>query len=331
MASLLRTWGVPISIVIGSILIAISYVVPHLGNQQISSAFTPSKAEADSTDDLLKSLATKDSDGDGLPDWEEVLYGTDPNKVISTTHGIPDGEAVKEGLLSLKTTVATSTDTVGIPQPAPGINSLTDAFAKAFFQQYIQSGGGQSLDAATQQKLVASLIAQFVASAPNVSSHYTMSSVKTSATTTADTYGGALGIIFQKNDVAPENADPIALAQSLTVNNDFSARAKLLILADTYRAIMTDMLATPVPPSLAAQHLAMIRAFDELSQATRAVANFNEDPLSTLVMLSVYRSAFPDFNRAMGVVARAIQATGAVAAKDPAQVVLRYAEKIHLL
>jgi hypothetical protein len=38
-----------------------------------------------------------DSDNDGLPDWEETLYGTDPHNIDTNGDGTPDGVEVKEG------------------------------------------------------------------------------------------------------------------------------------------------------------------------------------------------------------------------------------------
>src|ERR1035437_9845115 len=46
---------------------------------------TALKVENQTITDLIQ----KDSDGDGVPDWEEVLWGTDPNKKI-TFNDTPD-------------------------------------------------------------------------------------------------------------------------------------------------------------------------------------------------------------------------------------------------
>src|SRR3569833_2132398 len=65
--------------------------------------FTSHTANAESTDELLKAYANKDTAAAGLPDWQEALYGTDPNKAISNSFGIPDGEAAREGKLTPNT------------------------------------------------------------------------------------------------------------------------------------------------------------------------------------------------------------------------------------
>ena len=47
-----------------------------------------------------------DSDHDGLPDWEEALYGTDPHNPDTDGDGTPDGEEIKEGRDPLKANTA---------------------------------------------------------------------------------------------------------------------------------------------------------------------------------------------------------------------------------
>lgn len=45
----------------------------------------------------VKDLYAGDTDGDGLKDWEEVLWKTDPNNSDTNGNGIPDGEEVNLG------------------------------------------------------------------------------------------------------------------------------------------------------------------------------------------------------------------------------------------
>ncbi|GEM_PF-6300824 len=49
------------------------------------------------------SIAQKDTDGDGLKDWEEVIIGTDPKNPDTDGDGIPDGEEVNQSRSPVKT------------------------------------------------------------------------------------------------------------------------------------------------------------------------------------------------------------------------------------
>lgn len=316
-ASKLRTWGVPISIVIGSILIAAAYVLPNITTKEIATAVSPSFAEANSNDDLLKSLAGKDSDGDGLPDWEEALYGTDPNKVISNKFNIPDGEAVKQGLLTPQSQIATSTDASDIPQPAPATDSLTDAFAKTFFQQYMAASGGQTLDPASEQTLLTQLVTQFVANAPAITSSYATSSVAVSAGETPLEYAGAVEAVLTADDagISVKDSDLIALLEDGTINDDTDSLQKLKTLSVTYRKFSTDLSALTAPPSLLGAHLMLVRSFDELSLATALTAKLNDDPLAALTSIAVYSSAPEDFVHAASTISDEVESTAGVPKK----------------
>ena len=60
---------------------------------------SPSLAQASTEAALLQAIAAKDSDGDGLSDWEEQLYGTSPTTTDTFKLGMTDGEAVARGLV----------------------------------------------------------------------------------------------------------------------------------------------------------------------------------------------------------------------------------------
>src|SRR6476620_135431 len=44
----------------------------------------------------IKDIVEKDTDGDTIPDWEEVLWGTDPSKKDTNDDGIPDNVEIEK-------------------------------------------------------------------------------------------------------------------------------------------------------------------------------------------------------------------------------------------
>jgi hypothetical protein len=63
-------------------------------------------AETNATSSIVASLNSIDSDKDGLPDWQEVLYGTDPKSADTDKDGTPDGEEIKSNRDPLKANTA---------------------------------------------------------------------------------------------------------------------------------------------------------------------------------------------------------------------------------
>jgi hypothetical protein len=101
-----------------------------------------------------------DSDGDGLLDWQETLYGTDPNNSDTDGDGTSDGEEIKLGrdpkipgpndkLLKMSDFIDTEIDMKGY---TPG--SLTDQLSINLFNQYINLKKDSNLNSDTGFQLV---------------------------------------------------------------------------------------------------------------------------------------------------------------------------------
>ena len=277
-------------------------------------------ANAQSTDELLKAYAAKDSDNDGLPDWQEVLYGTDPNNPHSVSATLTDSEAVAKGLVTPHTSdiaaAQQATTTVGatsadIPGKDPAPGSLTDQFGQEFFQAYIAaSNGGQQLTADQQQALITQLMASYSQKASALlQSPYTSISVHVSQTATVSSYAGTIENIFRAHDVPAGTGTPIALMQAFLQNNDTGSQKKLALYAAAYAAMTTDLLQVAVPPALADQHLALVQAIDTLARSTKTAANYQQDPLAVLGSLSLYQPTAQNLTKAIQSIAQVIIAT----------------------
>lgn len=304
---------------------------------------TSRQANAESTEALLKAYATKDSDGDGLPDWEEALYGTDPNKAISNPYGIPDGEAAREGKLTPKslatqlpsanqgTTTLTSADFGGVPAPAPG--SITDQFSKQFLQEFVQASNGQPMDQTTQDQLVSSLaseINQQVSS--TLSSNYSLVQVHTNASMTLSPYAAAVESALIQNDV-PAAANPYDLMltafQSTDTKQVAQAEATLAKISAATAAMATQLRSVSVPVSQANAHVRLVQSLDTLSRAMAIMSNYQKDPLATMGALSAYTTATQSYGQALNQIATSILANGEPAQKDPGYLIVTLARLSH--
>ncbi|CAN5708683.1 hypothetical protein BH11PAT2_BH11PAT2_08540 [soil metagenome] len=293
--------------------IGVSYVISG------PTIFSHNTANAESTQQLLAAYAAKDSDGDGLPDWQEALYGTDPNKAISNKFGIPDGEAAQKGLLTptaLKdqlpvaatTTVLTDAD-IPVPNAAPG--SITDEFSKEFLQEYFQASNGQPMSADAQQTLLQSLIQNFSSKAAvKLSSKYSSVSVHTNPNTSITSYVSVIETTFQSRNISDLNGDPISLMHALLVDGDTTAGPKLMAISNAYGAMASDLRSTKVPPSMVTSHVALVKSLEELALSTSIVSNYKKDPLGTMGALSVYSASSKSFADSLTSIANSILTNG---------------------
>ncbi len=83
-----------ITVVLILIAVALSYIKPSgTKSYNLIGSATTSPSEID-------------SDNDGLPDWEKVLYGIDPHNIDMAGDGIPNGEKISDELDPLKANTA---------------------------------------------------------------------------------------------------------------------------------------------------------------------------------------------------------------------------------
>lgn len=261
----------------------------------------PPSAQASTESALLQAIATKDSDGDGLPDWEEVLYGTDPRITDSFHLGMTDGEAVSRGLIVPKAIaeipMATSTAAVDSEAP-PAENSLTTAFAKTFFSLYLtakQVKGGGDLSEMEMQKVASEslqTLAASIAPAPDFKSAKDLA-VRGSGADAMKVFAASAEAVLLKN-TANATTSEIHYLKSAVLDNDASAFAHIASISKTYRDSAIGLAVLPVPVELASDYLALVNALMRLSKITNDFTRAGDDPLTTMLAIQQYPQATQD-------------------------------------
>lgn len=250
-------------------------------------------AGAEDTEELLRDYASRDTDADGLPDWQEALYGTDPSRTDSDGDGVTDGDAARQGLLVTQRLVTDTSVSAGpgaAPEGTAVPGSLTDEFSKAFFEAYLLAWNGTPLSEEAQQSLLNSLLVDFSRRAQELLvSKYGDKDISTSASVTATAYANKLERLINENEVPKGEGDPIALASAFIDNEDDSVQPKIERLARFYRTVADGLVRMDAPESLRAEHLALARAFDTSARSIEAIANYKKDPLAVLGALSLIR------------------------------------------
>src|ERR1035437_5186544 len=263
---------------------------------------SPPVVQASTETALLQTIASKDSDSDGLPDWEESLYGTDPH-VADTFHlGMTDGEAVAKGLIVPKaianipmaTSSPVSYDENGLPPP-PADGTLTAAFVQNLFNFYLaakEANGGADLSD-TQMSEVANESIQSLASIAVIAPDYKSKKDLLSINSGADAlkvFAANAEAIFKKNTSTATTSE-INYLQYSEQGDSTVAILQINSIAKGYRDIAVGLSALPVPESLVGDDLLLINAMMRVSQITSDFAKINTDLLSTIVALEQYPQA----------------------------------------
>lgn len=296
MASIYREWRTIAAAIFAVAVIAGAYAVAR-------GAATPQVAQASTETALLAQIATKDSTGDGLPDWEKALYGI-PLNATTTDYfhlGMTDGEAVAKGLIvpvaptpaapSVPAANNSNDSAASFGLTAPAAGSLTDVFAQNFFALYIsaeQSNGGSlsddQIDALAQQALTQ--LSSSVTPAPDF---------KTAAEITVSGSGpaalvayavAAQQVLAAHGTQLPESE--LQYLQDYLNNADPSTLAHIQQIAAAYQDTAAGLAVLPVPQEAAAAHLALVNALARLGETSTDFSHVDTDPLAAMMALQLY-------------------------------------------
>jgi hypothetical protein len=287
---------------------------------------SPSVAQASTEAALLQAIASKDSDGDGLPDWEEALYGTSSSAVDTFSLGMTDGEAVAKGLVvpkaiaDVQVTTAAPTANSGVDYAADGLTppsegTLTDSFAKNFFALYInakEANGSKDLSSAQTSALAEQAMSQFIQNFIPAADFKKSGDLKIvgAGPDAMRAFAVAAEAVLKKNSTIATMSE-IEYFQS-ALQGDASAVTHLTELAKMYRGSAAGLAALPVPAELAAIHLAIVNSVMRLGTIDADFARVNSDPLAAMLALQQYRETELAAEHAFTTLYRTYAASGIV-------------------
>ncbi len=299
----IRTWATLLAIAASAGLVTAAYFF----GKGLPAPVATISADTAGTNALLASLAAKDSDGDGLPDWEEAMYGTDPHKVDTFGLGMTDAQAVAKGLIVPKAPqAATSTDvSAQIPSGLPGTNSLTDQFGKAMFAQYLQAApnGAQMTQADTSSFLQGALGAINSAEPEQDAFSASQITVRGSGPATLRTYAANAEAAFAANTIATDKNELTYFRDALQ-NNDAASLAMVAKIGGAYAKMAAALAKVPVPSELEQYHLALANAIANIGAATSDMALIGTDPLRSALGVSRYQADATNMTQAFASIAQ---------------------------
>lgn len=291
MRQILQDRRILISVFLSAILISSAYLFAQ-------SVQSPKTAGASMESDLLLAITTKDTDGDGLYDWEEALYGTSINITDTFNLGMTDGEAVSKGIIvpkaiaDISITTSASMPTDGSLPPPPADETLTAAFAKNFFTLYLsakQSNGGADLSESEMADIANQAIdslSSAIKAAPDYKSARDLN-VSGLGQDAFKEFAINAEAVLLKNTSTASKSELLYLIDAVE-KNDTEALAHIASIAKGYRDSAAGLVALPVPAELAGDHLLLINSLMRISQITADFARVNEDTLATILALQQY-------------------------------------------
>lgn len=231
-------------------------------------------------------LVNKDTDGDGVLDWQENLYGLDPNKK-ETTAGTPDSVAISKLKTGQEASVATNKNATLVEENL----TETDKFSRELFAMVAASNQSGTLDQATIDALGASLSERIQNSQPRkVFSIFDIKTINDESAQAFKNYNTALSNLFKK--YPSPNYTILDVLQKFVIDEntvDVSILAKLDPIIVQINKIMEGIKKISVPQSISTLHLNVINAEERLVENLIDIKLYDTDPILSLGGISKYQ------------------------------------------
>ena len=225
---------------------------------------------------LIGDLIAKDSNGNGIPDWEEKLWGLDPT--VLYTDGKSNAEVIKEkeATAGIKNDTNTNASLTETDQIAQSLFSLTSAVGQSNdpnSDTTIQNGGAA---------LGASVPIQ------SVNEHYSLKNLRTTRTNAQSlrTYQKQLAAILITYNT--NTADINVVVQALQTG-DFSNLSTLTAAATTYRVFADRISKLTVPIGVAQFQLDMMNGLYGMADSFQYLVVIQDDSIDGLSGIVAYR------------------------------------------
>lgn len=241
-------------------------------------------------DATVATLIENDTDEDGVLDWEEALWGLDPLN-SETNPGTPDGTAVAK----LKATYE--------PEDSGFLSEAnlteTDKFSRELLSTLVTLNQTGEVDNETIEKITTSLSEHIKDYTPD--KIFTLSELNISednSVVATKRYNETLEKIHSKYPVTGTGTEILQKFIS-EETGDASALKELDIMISNTENIISELLKTPVPGSLAIQHLSFVNSLERLVENFKNIQQYETDAIVALGAISQYETSLNQLSRSV--------------------------------
>lgn len=230
-------------------------------------------------------LVNKDTDGDGILDWEEHLWGLDPTKA-ETTPGIPDSSVIKK----LKAEQGLSAN--GLNEGDEGYTenlTETEKFSREFFSTIVTLNQNGVMDEEMMERISNSLSEHI--QNPITRKIFSPADIKTvngNSYQDAKNYADALNNAYLKNPISGKVFDILEKFIIDENNVDESVLVKLDPIIKQTNNLIEAILKINVPESLVLEHLEFLNALERVVENTEDIRLYSTDIILSLGGISQY-------------------------------------------
>ncbi len=223
----------------------------------------------------VSELVGQDSNTNGIQDWEEILWGLDPNA---------DGSENKNFIINKKKQLN------GGVLPAENDTPLTDndKLAREFFAMIISLQQSGNLNEDAIKNISNSVGANIVAE--DLKDIYTkdMLEIQSTTTITVGNYQNEMRKITQKYNNSDMGNELSFIGQAVAGNDPQVLRIGTSI-ANSYRSLGKDILKVSVPTSLVTTHLELANNMEKTARSIENMRTLLDDPMVGMTAIVQYK------------------------------------------
>lgn len=249
------------AVMIGVALVAAAFVVSRFGAapqpQAVIQNTDPSVSVVAASAPQKQYIPTEDSNGDGIPDWQELLIQSDTIELA---------------------------ETVTYEEP----ETLTDQFAVEFFEGYVRNKGFGEFSN-DPETIVQTASADLVAQARDALYSESDITMTVSSPEAIRAHANAIATIIAESALPAGTPNEVDLMEQVIATNNFELLVALDPIITNYDGMITKMIATPVPTQAVKEHLDVLNAFQAVHNDIVAFQEMNVDPLYSLLRLQRYQ------------------------------------------
>lgn len=264
--------GILSALIVGVAIISSAFLL----TQEDKASFAE-RAVASPSSALREQVTEKDSDGDGLLDWEETLWGTDPFVVDTDGDGILDGEFVAN-----RKKDKTPEEIIDFEDL-----SFTSQFSRTFFAEYLRYQNDGELTESEKDILISRLANSASVELPKNFAPGKVETVTLTDSTLAN-YFTTLAILVQEATPSDVTESELTLLEEGLEEGSAQKLSSIKKVADGYSNLSLSLENVSVPESLREQHADLITATARLGVIIEGFSRALDDAVYALAVLPEY-------------------------------------------
>ena len=273
---------------IAILIVLIGYAILKISEKKVTyQAPSPLSAVGSATP---TARLIEDSDGDGLADWEEMLWKTDPANPDTDGDGVSDGDEVRDsrdplvmgaGDLSGRNSIASST--TGKLSSTEKL-SLDLLLTYAALKQQSETGGSGKVP--TPEEFLKENEVAIPAPVYPLSRFTTVADSPESIAV----YAKEFLAVLSKNLPQDSKNELVILSEALQKSDKGGAK-KLTDVANHYRAATLGLLDLTVPRGALTLHAEFVNALSAMAESINALGDVLTDPIKGMSAMNMYKES----------------------------------------